>query len=118
MEQRHSYDDHEPTLKQVDQCRRHFKLAHGKALEDDSGDGQRPLDAEDRPTHRPMQRDERERCIGARDQQVDGGVVKHMKDMPRPRPHQRVVERGAKVDEHQVQLTTTHIVPRVEAAIR
>jgi len=47
------------------------------------------------------QGNQREGGIGAGDQQVDGGVVEDVKDMARPCSHQRVVERGAEVNQDQ-----------------
>ena len=72
VNERHHRDDHEPALPQVDQRRGHREAVHGKALEDDPGDGQRPLDTEDRPAERPVQRNQAEGRVGSGDEQVDG----------------------------------------------
>ena len=51
LDQRASGEDHEPTLKEINQGRRHGKPAHCKALEDNSRDRQRPNHPEKHPTH-------------------------------------------------------------------
>ena len=101
VNERHHRDHHKPALPQVNQRRCHLEAPHGKALEDDSGDGQRPLDAKDGPAQRAAQRNQAEGRVGAGDEQIDGGVVENVKDVPRARPHQRVIERRADVDQHQ-----------------
>lgn len=101
VKQRAGREDDKPTLEQVNQRRRHLESVHSEAFEDYSGDGESPLNSEDEPTQWAMQGNESERGVGARDKQVDGRVIKYMKDVPCPRAHQRVVERGAQVDEYQ-----------------
>ena len=100
LERRHRDHDH-PALRQINQRRCPLEAVHGKALEDYAGHGQRPLEAKERPAERPAQRDQREGRVSARDQQIDGRVIQNVKDVARPRPHQRVVERGAEINQHQ-----------------
>ena len=101
MEQRAGRKDDKPALKQVDQRRSHGKAADSETLEDDPGDRQCPLNAEQRPAHWSTQRDQRKGSVRARDKQVDCRVIEHLENMPRPGAHQRVIERGAKVDKYQ-----------------
>ena len=101
VEERLHRDDSNPSLRKVDQRRCHLILANMEALEDHPEDGQPPFEAKDRPAQRPAQRDQAEWRVGARDQQVNGRVVQDVKDMPRPRPDQRVVERRTDINQHQ-----------------
>ena len=50
---------------------------------------------------RPAQRNQREGRIGAGDEQVDRRVVEDLEDVARARAHQRVVKRGADVNQHE-----------------
>ncbi len=97
-------EDDEPSLQKIDHGRENgepplLEPLHGEALEEDAGDGQRPLHREDRPAQRATQRDEREGGVGAGDEQVDGGVVEDVEDGARASADQRVIERGAEVNE-------------------
>ena len=60
LDQRTNGKDGKPTLEEVDERRSHFKTPHGETLEDDAGNGQRPLDAEDGPAQRTAQGDQGE----------------------------------------------------------
>lgn len=93
--------DGEPSLEEVYEGRGHFKTADGEAFEDDAGDGQGPLDAEDGPAERAVQRDEGEGRVGAGDEEIDGGMVEDLKDVAGAGADEGVIERGAEINQDQ-----------------
>ena len=99
--QRPGRKDHKPSLKQVNGGGGSGKSADSYAFEENSGGCQGPDDGEEQPAGLPAQRYERERRVGAGDEQVDGGVVEYPEDLARACAHQGVIERGAHVDEHE-----------------
>lgn len=101
MEKRAHDEDGEPALKQINQGRCHGKTADGEAFEDDTRHGQGPDHGKESPAERTAQRDESEGSIGCRDEHVDGGVVEDVEDVARAGAAERVVERGAEVNEHE-----------------
>ena len=101
MEKRSNDEDSEPALKQINQGRCHGETTDGKALEDDARHSQRPNQAEENPSHWPAQRDESEGRVGCCDEHINGGVIEDMEYVASAGATQRVVERGAEIDEYE-----------------
>ena len=91
--------DDEPSLKEVDEGRSDGETFDSDAFEDDSCGGQGPDDGEQGPADGAAERDQGEGRVGAGDEEVDGGVVEHLEDVPSAGTNQRVIEGGADVDE-------------------
>ena len=77
------------------------EVIHGDAFGHHSRHGQRPYHAKENPSQRAAQRDQREGRVGAGDEHVDGRVIENVKDVAGAGAHQRVIERGAEIDQHQ-----------------
>ena len=101
MEKRSHDEDGQPALQQINQGRCHGETTDGKALEDDACHRQGPDHSKESPSHWSAQRDESEGRIGRRNKHINGGVVENMQYVASAGPPQRVVKRGAEIDEYE-----------------
>jgi len=74
---------------------------HGEAFEDYARNRESPFDSEDSPADVSVQRYKREWRIGAGDEQVNGGVVEDLENVPGASPDQRVIKGRAKIDQYE-----------------
>ena len=65
----------------------------------DAADGQKPNHSKDTPSQRPSNGDKGEGGVGTCDEEVDGGVVKDLKELFEAMAREAVVEGGGKVKE-------------------
>lgn len=101
MEKRAHDEDGEPSLEQINQGGCDGEPADRQAFEDDACHCQRPDRGKESPSHRPAQRDKGEGRIGSCNEHVDGRVVQDKEEMASAGTHQRVVKRGAEINEHE-----------------
>src|SRR5690606_22210924 len=95
---RHQY---QPAHRDVDQRGQALEAAGVEQFEDHSGEGQDPDRGEYAPAPRAAQADQRERGVGAGDQQVDRAVVKDLQPALGNGVLDGVVERGGGVQQQQ-----------------
>ncbi len=90
--------------------------AEGETLKNNARRGQAPHDAKQAPAPCAAQGDQRERRVGARDQQVDRGVIEDPEDALGAARGQRMIQRRGEVQQTRLtpntaQETTCHAVP-------
>ncbi len=96
-EDRFYRDDCEPAHQQIDGGRRDLEAVHEPEFEEDARESQRPHNPQKRPAPCPAQVDEQEWRVGARDEQVNRGVVEDFENALPVRQLDAVIERGGSV---------------------
>ena len=74
-------------------------IASHEGFGKDAADGQKPNHSKDTPSQRPSNGDKGEGGVGTCDEEVDGGVVKDLKELLEAMAREAVVEGGGKVKE-------------------
>ena len=85
-------EDGQPAHEEVGDGGEDLEPVDEEKLEDDPRGGQHPDEAEQRPAPAPLERHEREGCVGARDKQVDARAVNDPEGLLETRRPDGVVE--------------------------
>ncbi len=94
-------DDAEPAHGEIQRGGEDREAIGKPQFEKNSRDSEAPDDAEQRPSPTAVEVDEKERCVGTGDEQIDGAMIENHEGVFYPRGRAAVVESGCGIEANQ-----------------